>query len=202
VRFTGLAAAAIPGLVGDGGGIPGASKARAGRSRDALRRGRRGARTRAARCGWPDQASAHPAVRGGRSAAVPGRRDRQGLLASSHPVTLAGGNGGRRGGDQPAGRVSGSGLSSGGAFTAPSAAGGRAAAVLRLRQRWFSTQRGDVLVGLQGRGGRCQDRRSAGHAGVASCELRCGACVARRARTVDGGSGQGMGGTAARSGLP
>jgi hypothetical protein len=69
-----------------------------------------------------------------------------------HPVGLAGGNSGRRGGDQPAGLVLGAGAEFGRAFHGQRG-GGRAAAALRLG-RGILQQRSHVLVGLQGRGGQ------------------------------------------------
>ena len=81
------------------------------------------------------------------------RRDGEGAGSEIlHPVRLAGGNGGRGGSDQPARPVLAVGAEFGGAFHRQRC-GGRAAAVLRLGGGGLE-QRGDVFVGLQGRGGQ------------------------------------------------
>ena len=69
-----------------------------------------------------------------------------------HPVPLAGGNGGRRGRDQPAGLVLGVGAEFGRAFQGQRG-GGRTAAALRLGRGGLQ-QRSHVLVRVQGRGGQ------------------------------------------------
>src|SRR5216684_7259895 len=81
------------------------------------------------------------------------RRDREGAGGEIlHPVRLAGGNGGRRGGDQPAGLVCVVGAEFGRAFHGQRG-GGRTAAVLRLGSGGLQ-QRSHLFVGVQGRGGQ------------------------------------------------
>ena len=129
------------------------------------------------------------------------RRDSEGAGGEIlHPVRLAGGNGGRRGGYQPACLVPGVGAEFGRAFHGQRG-GGRTAAALRLGRGGLQ-QRSHLLVGLQGRGGQVPGSpvwlvvQGPGELAVRRGTLREGRGV------VDGGTDQGMGELQARSGLP
>ena len=101
----------------------------------------------------PDHTSAHAAWWRAVSRSSGSFRDSEGAGGEIlHPVSLAGRNGGRRGGDQPPCSVCAAGAQLGRAFQRQRR-GARAAAMLRLGSCGFQ-QRSDVFVGLQGRGGQ------------------------------------------------
>ena len=179
----GLTAGGHSGLVGDSGGTP---ERVPGEGRLVTRRLFGDGNERGQRGGAPARPGQRPSgVAAGCQPQSGVRRDSEGPGGEIlHPVPLAGGNSGRRGGDQPPGPAPWAGAEFRGAFHGL-CGGGRAAAVLCLGGGGLE-QRGHVLVRLQCCGGQVP-----GSAvwlvvqGLGELAVRCGPLRERRG-VVDG----------------